>query len=183
MKKQSFSSVDLIILGCIFKKSLSAHDLARLIEKKHANRLVKISTPAVYKSCKRLHADGFLVGETIKATAQPEKTIYLLNEKGKARFLVLMEHFSSQIEPFFLSYNAFLYHIENLNKKEGMKMLHNLHNELSKLNQWIAQHEKEESGNLAFSSKAILKQYRMVINTLCMWSEETMQDYRKLKKN
>lgn len=181
MNQQPVSTIDLIILGCLLGKPMSAYDLARLIEKKHASKLVKISAPAIYKSCIRLFAGGFLARKTTKATEQPEKTIYSLNKKGRERFLALMAHFSSNIEPFFLNCNAFLYHIEKLDKHDSLKMLQNLRDELSKLKTWVVQHEKEESRNLSFASKAIVKQYRMIITTLCVWCDEVVREYKQLK--
>ena len=180
MSKQFISTVDLVILGFLSEKPMSAYDLAQLIEEKHASKLVKISTPTVYKNCKRLFADGFLSGKTTQKTKQPEKTVYSLTKKGTERFAFLMAHFSSNIEPIFFNFNAFIYHLGKLNKRDGLKMLKNLHDELSKFKIWIAQHEKEESESLAFPNKAIVKQYRMIATTLYTWGDEVMRDYQKL---
>lgn len=174
----SLSPVDLMILGFLVKTPMSAYDLARLIEESYANKLVKISTPAVYKSCKRLSAEGYLIGKTIKRSEQPEKTIYTLSRKGKERFTFLMSHFSSHVHPFFFDCNAFLYHIEKLDKNDGLKMLESLYDELSKMKSWIIQHEKENLAELSFASKAIVKQYRMVITTLVAWCGETLREYK-----
>ncbi len=182
MNQQPPSTVDLIMLGLLFERPMSAYALARLIEERHANKLVKISTPAVYKSCKRLFAEGFLSGRITKGSEQPEKTVYTLSKKGKERFIFLMTYFSSRLEPFFLDFNVFLYHIEKLNKKDGLQMLENLHEELSKLKAWIIQHEKEDCAKFSFATKAIVKQYRMVITTLVAWCDETLRDYKVIKK-
>lgn len=178
MKQQSVSTVDLVILGFLVTQELSAYDLARLIETKHANKLVKISTPAVYKTCKRLHASGFIVQKG--GAKHSEKIVYSISKSGRGYFLFLMKHFSSHIEPFFFGFNAFLYHIQTLSKKDGLSMLESLEGELLLLKEWITAHEKEIMQDAPFASKAIVKQYRMVIATLCLWCKDVVRDYKAL---
>lgn len=175
------STIDLIILGFLLDRRMNAYELASFITEKQIGRFLKISTPAVYKSCNRLYSSGYLDGDAVREGAQPEKTIYSINKKGRERFLALMEHFSSQFVPFFLDCNAFIWNIEKVEKKHGLKMLRNLRDELSGLNKWIPQHEKEESANLTFAGRAIIKQYRMTISAILRWSEELIKDYNKLK--
>lgn len=182
MKKElTASAIDLIILGALSERAMSAYDLACMIDEKHVNRFLKISAPAIYKNCKRLYGSGLLDGKTSKEGEQPEKTIYRINEKGKERFFALMEHFSSSATPFFLDFNAFIWNIEKAGKKQGLKMLEKLRDDLSGLKAWIIEHEKEEAPNLTFAGKAIVKQYRMTVSALLSWSEETVRDYKRIK--
>lgn len=178
-KQLNTSTIDLIILGILSEKPMSAYDLACLIEEKQVGRLLKISTPSIYKSCKRLYGLDFLDGKTSKEGEQPEKTIYRINKKGKERFFALMEHFSSTVTPFFLDFNAFIWNIEKAEKKQGLKMLEKLRDELLALKAWIIEHEKEKSPNLTFAGKAIVKQYRMTVSALVSWAEETVEDYKR----
>lgn len=175
------STIDLIILGILLDRPMGAYELTCYIGERQIGRLLKISTPAIYKSCKRLYKSGCLDGKIVKEGEQPEKTIYGINKKGRAKFYSLMEYFSSDIKPFFIDFNAFLWSIEKLEKKHGLRMLKNLRDELSNLKTWIIRHEKEEYKNLSFAGRAIIKQYRMTISTLLSWSEETLQDYKKIK--
>ncbi|MBI5115749.1 PadR family transcriptional regulator [Candidatus Poribacteria bacterium] len=179
MKTSTASTIDLIILGILLDRPMNAYELACLIDEKQVGRFLKISTPAIYKSCKRLHKSGFLDARTAKEAENPRKTIYNVNKRGKERFFALMEHFSSNITPFFLDFNAFLWNIERAGKRRGLRMLERLHGELSNLNAWIIEHEKEQEMNLSFPAKAIVKQYRMTIATLLKWCEETVEDYKQ----
>lgn len=181
MENKTASTIDLIILGFLLDKTMNAYELANVVTEKQVGRFLKISTPAIYKNCRRLYADGFLKREIVKEGEQPEKTIYSINRSGEERFSALMGHFSSNFTPFFLDCNAFIWNIGKIEKKQGQKMLKDLHNELSDLNQWIIQHEKEESENVSFAGRAIIKQYRMIISTLLCWSTEVLKDYKKLK--
>lgn len=182
MKKElPISTIDLIILGVLLERPMSAYDLACMIEEKQVGRFLKISTPAVYKSCKRLCGSGLLDGKTSKEGEQPEKIIYRINEKGKERFFALMEHFSSHVMPFYLDFNAFIFNVEKAGKQRGLKMLKKLRDELLDLKAWIVEHEREELPNMTFAGKAIVKQYRLTVSALLSWSEEIVEDYKKMK--
>ena len=56
------SPVNLLIMGLLMDRSLSAYDLAQIVETQIFGRLVKISSPAVYKNVKEL-SRGRLPGD------------------------------------------------------------------------------------------------------------------------
>ena len=43
------ATIDLIVLGILKKKSLSAYDIQKLVEYRNISKWVKISTPSIYK--------------------------------------------------------------------------------------------------------------------------------------
>lgn len=175
------SAIDLVILGVLLEHPFSAYDLARLIEEKQVYRFLKISTPAIYKSCRRLYAAGVLEGDISRKGRQPEKTIYRINEAGKERFMVLMEKISSNTMPFYLDFNAAIFHLEKVGKRHGLELLKDLRDELSKWKEWIVQHEQEQLPTATFAAKAIMKQYRMTISALFLWAKELVDDYEAAK--
>jgi len=175
------SAINLILLGFLLEKEMSPYDLVSHIEDRQINKFLKISTPAVYKRLKGLALEGFIQGKAMRQGAQSEKTVYTINKKGKERFVALMEHHSSTFPPFFFDCNAFIWNLEKVGKSEGLQMLTNLQKALSGWQIWIVQHEKEVSNLLPFSSRAIVKQYRMMVFTLVEWIEEVIMDYKKLK--
>ncbi len=176
------STIDLIILGLLFENAMSPYDLVCHISDRQIGKFLKISAPAIYKRCKGLAAEGSISGKVIKEGALPEKTVYSISKKGKERFYLLMGHFSSNITPFFLDCNAFVWNIEKIDKKTGLQMLVNLQKEFMGLKIWIFQHEKEVSGYLPFSSRMIVKQYRMILLTLLEWIKDVITDYKSIKQ-
>ncbi|MFA5902351.1 MAG: PadR family transcriptional regulator [Desulfobacula sp.] len=176
------STIDLIILGILLNNPLNAFELTRFMDTYHIGRLVKISKPAVYKCCKRLFQSGFLDGETVREGEMPEKVIYSVNEKGRGRFYELMEHFSSNLNPFYFEFNSFIYHLDKMPKHEALKMLENFKTQLSDIRKWVLLHEKEQSAKRSFASKSIVKQYRMMIVTLGIWIDETIEDFKQEMK-
>ncbi len=172
------STIDLIILGILLDKEMSAYEMANFIERRGIDQLVKISKPAVYKNSKRLYKSGYLDGLKVREGELPEKMVYSMNEKGLAKFHDLMKYYSSNTDPFFLDFNSFLWNIEKLETSEAVGMLVNLKNQLLGIKKWILQHEKEAQSDASFSSRMIIKQYRMMIVTLVKWVEETIEEFK-----
>jgi len=48
------SSIDLIILGFLKKKSMSAYEIVRYIEFKRMKKWVKVGSPTIYQNIKKL---------------------------------------------------------------------------------------------------------------------------------
>ncbi len=173
------STIDLIILGILLKEPQNAFELTKYIEDKNIWRFIKISKPAVYKSCKRLLGAGYLDGKRAKDGEMPEKVIYSVNQKGRERFYELMKHFSENLIPFYFEFNTFLWNIDHLEVKEGLEMLQNVETELKSFFHWIVQHEKQIPSDASFASRKIVKQYRMMLSTLVTWARETITEYKQ----
>ena len=172
------STIDLIILGILLENPMNAFELTRLVDNKEIGKLLKISEPAIYKCCKRLFKAGYVDGEKVREGEMPEKVIYSVNQKGQGRFYELMEHFSGKLNPFFFEFNSFLWNIDNVEKTKALEMLKNLRDQLLALKNWIIQHEKETPSSSGFAIRMIHKQYRMMLTTLAIWIEETINDYK-----
>ena len=174
------SIIDLVILGVLTEGPKSAYELTNFIADKQVNRLLKISDPAIYKSCKRLMNEGYVAGKAVKKGNQAEKTVYRLNKNGKLRFLELMQHYSSSFQPFYIEFNAFIWNLERVDKNEGLKMLDALQKELVKIQSWLADHMSEVSNSATFSARMIMKQYSMMMVTLLDWIDEVIIEFKIL---
>lgn len=174
------STIDLIILGVLMEQSMNAYELVNTIESKKAGHILKISKPAIYKSCKRLYKGGYLDGVRIREGESPEKVIYSINDTGKKYFYKLMEHFSKNLKPFHLEFNTFLWNIDKLDKQKGLAMLKTLQSELKIITKYVMSHEEEVQHSINFASKMIVKQYRMMFETLIQWIDETIEEYKNL---
>lgn len=176
------STIELIILGILQEKSMSAYEVVQYMEVRQIERLVKISKPSVYKICKRLYKEEYLTGKIVREGENPEKIIYSVNKKGQTLFLDLMQYFSGNIQPFFFDFNCFLWNIEKLEKKQALEMLLSLKAEFKQWAHWIIVHEKEVQ-NAPFSVRMIVKQYRMTIHTMLDWIKEVVIEFKRNKIN
>ncbi len=144
---------------------------------------MKISKPAVYKSCKRLFKADLLDGRIVRKGELPEKVIYTVNPKGKRHFNDLMKHYSSNIQHIYFNFNSFLWHIEKLDRPEALDMLEGLQRSLITIKTWLKAHAEDKhcDATIPFSGKMIIKQYQMIMAALVEWIAETISEYKKLK--
>lgn len=173
------STIDLIVLGILMQGAKSAYEMVRFIRENQLASVLKISEPAVFKSCRRLAEAGLLDGETIRTSGVPDKVVYAVNASGQARFQELMCHFTREYKPFYLDINAVVWNIENLPGEEGRKLLAGLQVQLSMAKKYIIQHEAEMRDKLPFGPRQIVKQYRMTITALADWIDEAVKEFER----
>ncbi len=164
-------------MGILIQQPMNAYELTAFVEERQINKLLKISTPAIYKGSKRLYQSGYLDGKAVREGEHPEKFIYTINQKGKEYFYELMKHYSENIQPFYIDFNVFIWNLNNLSHQDAMTELEELRKGLYNWRDWVTRHEKEAS-HAPFSVRMIIKQYRMIFFTLTQWIDELIRDYQ-----
>ncbi|EQA44095.1 transcriptional regulator, PadR family [Leptospira broomii serovar Hurstbridge str. 5399] len=172
------STIDLIILGILIKRPMNAYEIVQYVENDQVDRMIKISVPAIYKSCKRLFQAGYLIGKTEKEGENPEKVIYSINAAGKKYFYELIRNFSSKVQPFYIDFNAVILNLDRLDREEGLATLLTLKKQIFAWKKWILEHEKDMK-SAPFPVKSIIKQYRMTFSALFDWIEQTIREFKK----
>jgi DNA-binding PadR family transcriptional regulator len=176
---EKISVVNLLVMGLLIERPMSAYDIAQVVDNQIIGRLVKVSSPAVYKNIRELHRSGCLEAEKVKAGEMPEKKVYSVTEVGRAYFFSLMEYYSSSVSNYYFDFNTFLINIDKVDRERGMKMLENLRDQFYKWKTWIVEHEQEaRARNVYFGGRAVIKQYRMMTYALIAWVEEVIEEYR-----
>lgn len=179
MKRKTYSIVDMVVLSILLKEPMNAYRLAQLVEQRSITRLVKLSTPAIYKSCKRLFEQGNLIDSLERDGEAPEKTMYKVSAKGLKRFEQLMAHFASTISPFYFDINSVIFSLEQLDFEQGLKLIKTYEAEISAIQLWLIPHSKEAQAKATFSNRMIVKQYLMIVNVLMEWVEQLREEYIK----
>ena len=175
------STIDLIILGILIESPMNAYEITQYIRDRQIRTFLKISDPAIYKSCKSLLHEGFLNGTSVKEGNQPDKTVYTINPDGRARFDVLMIYYSSNLKTWNIEFNAFMWNLEKVDKKQGLEMLKDRGYELRGKESWFKNHVIELLPYIPFSARMVLTQYSMMTTTLVAWIEGATEEYEKLK--
>ena len=71
------ATIDLIVLGILKKKSLSAYDIQKLVEYRNISKWVKISTPSIYKKVIQLEEKGYItVQQSKRGKCQKRQSIH-----------------------------------------------------------------------------------------------------------
>ncbi len=179
MNKEIYSTIDMVLLGILLKEPMNAYRLAQFAEQQSLSRLVRLSTPAIYKSCKRLFKHGFLDGELKRDGEAPEKKIYEVTLKGHDRFKELMAHFAGAIPPFYFDINSVVYSLEQLDFEQGLKLIDAYALEIKIMLSWLIPHSQEAKARSSFASRMIIKQYLMMVNVLVEWVENLREEFIK----
>ncbi len=171
------SSIDLVILGFIKKRPMSAYELAKLVAATRMSKWTKVGEPTIYQNIKKLAAGGFLSAETARMGNMPEKSIYTLTPAGEAHWHDLMERFSSEPGKIYFDFNAFVFNLGLVNRREGLAMLGHLkdyfHRGMENLEQDMA-----DLQGVAHVGKSIMKQYHIMFEGMIRWVEELIGEYR-----
>lgn len=173
------STIDLIVLSILNIGPKSAYDLVRYVRDKQVDKVLKISEPAIFKCCRRLANNGYLKGIRIQGNSSPSKVIYEINESGQSRLLELMHYYANNYQSFYIEFNAFIWNLDNLQADKARELLYALQKQLHVASIMVTEHEKEVVSHLPFGPRQIVKQYRMVINTLAQWIDELIEDFNK----
>jgi len=174
------STIDLIILGILTESPMNASEIIQYISERQIGNFLKISDPAIYKSCKRLLHDGLVDGTSVKEGNQPNKTVYRINPDGEFKFNQLMVHYSSNLNNWNIEFNAFMWNLEKVDKQQGLQMLANLGDLLREKESWFKDHVVELLPYIPFSARMVLTQYSMMTTTLLAWIEGATEEYERL---
>lgn len=177
--RKNQSIIDMVVLGILIKQPMNAYALAQFVEQYNVTRLVKLSTPAIYKSCKRLYEQNHLTGELKRDGEAPEKMLYQVNQTGRARFAELMSHFASNITPFYFDINSVVYSLEGLDFEQGLELIDIYTVQIKQVMEFLIPHSKETNATATFANRMIVKQYLMTVRVLIDWIEELREEYIK----
>lgn len=83
-------SIEIMILGALMERSMSAYEMDKVMEERNIRRWIRISSPSVYRNVIRLCDEGLVTGVAVKEGEMPEKTVYTITDAGRKRFTQLM---------------------------------------------------------------------------------------------
>lgn len=175
--KKTYSIIDMVVLSILLRQPMNAYALAQYVEQNQVTRLVKISTPAIYKSCKRLYEQKHLNGKLTRDGEAPEKKFYTVTDSGNARFTELMQHFSNSITPFYFEINSVVYGLEGLDYEDGLELIDTYMSQIKTMQSYLIPHSQEAQAKATFASRMIVKQYLMTVEVLVKWIEELREEF------
>jgi DNA-binding PadR family transcriptional regulator len=165
------STVDLMLLGVLIKKPMNAYEIKKKMELRNIQKWVRISSPSVYKNLIKLHQSGYIDGETVREGEMPEKTVYTINDKGRAYFIELMHCYSQDAVKVYIDFCTFISNIDCVSPSEGLGMIQNLRERLVEEQTAIAAH-RQRNENIPYSSAAIIDLYAQMYDLFQHWAED-----------
>ncbi len=115
-------STELLLLGLLDSQSMHGYELHELLE--HRLKFVSdLKKPTAYRTLERLHEQGLVDREAQRAGKRPERLVYHLTEKGRARFRQLLREELGTSGPVIYPGNAALLFADRLTPEECATLL------------------------------------------------------------
>ena len=165
------ATIDLIVLGILKKKSMSAYDIQKLVEYRNISKWVKISTPSIYKKVIQLEEKGYITSTQVKEGKMPEKAVYTLTDSGKSQFEKLMIEISLKPIHIFLDFNAVIVNLDSLSRENQKVCLANIEDNIKTLKAYLEENEnlKKNAPEIPKTGIAVLEQQLILIQAIETW--------------
>lgn len=165
------AAIDLIVLGMLTKKPLSAYDIQKIVDYRNISKWVKISTPSIYKKVIQLEEKGYITSSTIKEGKMPEKAVYSLTAAGEKEFEKLMMEMSCKPIHIFLDFNAVIVNLHSLPKEKQRLCIANIEDNLTVLKTYLQDNIniKEMSPDIPKTGMAVLQQQFILVQAIETW--------------
>lgn len=165
------ATIDLIVLGILKKKPMSAYDIQKLVEYRNISKWVKISTPSIYKKVIQLEEKGYILSHIEKEGKMPEKSVYSLTEKGKQQFEKLMVEISCKPINIFLDFNAVIVNLDSMPKEKQQECLDNIESSMAVLKAYLEENIalKNSDNDIPATGMAVLQQQHILAEAIEEW--------------
>lgn len=165
------ATIDLIVLGILKKKPMSAYDIQKLVEYRNISKWVKISTPSIYKKVIQLEEKGYILSHIEKEGKMPEKSVYSLTEKGKQQFEKLMVEISCKPINIFLDFNAVIVNLDSMPREKQQECLDNIESSMAVLKAYLEENIalKNSDHDIPATGMAVLQQQRILAEAIEEW--------------
>lgn len=176
------SIVNLVILGMVMEKPISAYEIVKEVEARNMNKWVKISPPAIYKNVIQLNKKEYIHGEIIKEGKMPEKNVYTLTKKGHDYFMKLMDDYSKDFGNTYFSFTPVLMNLSKVDPAYASELLDTLKIRIQENKNTLIQRDKYSS-KIPPTGQALIKLYKELFILLDNWMDDftTMYEQEKNK--
>ena len=173
------ATIDLIVLGMLKKKSLSAYEIQKLVEYRNISKWVKISTPSIYKKVIQLEEKGFLQSVSVRENNMPEKAVYSLTTNGELEFERLMRELAAQPIRIFLDFNAVIVNLDSLPPEKQTSCIADIEKQIKILKSYLEENlrEKENVPEIPETGMAVLQQQIVLADTIEKWIESLKEKF------
>ena len=172
------ATIDLIVLGMLKDKPLSAYEIQKLVEYRNISKWVKISTPSIYKKVIQLEKKGYILGKTTKEGNMPEKAVYTLTRKGEEEFENLMFDISSKPINILLDFNSVIVNLDNLPIDKQKECINRIEANSTIFKSYLRENleAKKNLSDVPEMGKAVLYQQIMLVEAIEEWIKSVKQD-------
>jgi len=165
------ATIDLIVLGMLKKRPMSAYDIQKLVEYRKISRWVRVSTPSIYKKALQLEEKGLVSANMVREGKMPEKAVYTLTAAGEAEFERLMLEIAEQPIHIFLDLNAVIVNLDSLPPEGQRACVAGIKRNVAALRAYLEESllEKESAPDIPETGMAVLRQQLVLAEAIEQW--------------
>lgn len=165
------ATIDLIVLGIVKQKPISAYDIQKIVEYCNISKWVKISTPSIYKKVLQLEEKGLIKSTIVKEGKMAEKAIYAITDHGNKEFEHLMLEIADQPIHIFLDFNAVIVNLNSLPIEKQKVCISHIENNIKTMKSYLEENknEKEQLPDIPETGKAVLQQQLILAEAIEKW--------------
>lgn len=170
------SSIDLIILGIVMERPQSAYDIQKDVAYHQLDKWTRVSVPSIYKKVLQLRQNGDLTSTHVKGERFAEKAVYAITERGKARFLELMEACAAKPLAVLFDFNVVIANLNKLERPVAVRLLDTLESNFIKAREECLERPACFPG-LPLAGRTIMDQQAAVCDALLAWLSTFRRQY------
>lgn len=177
------AAIDLIVLGMLKKKSMSAYDMQKLVEYRNISKWVKISTPSIYKKAVQLEEKGLIRADMVREGKMPEKAVYSLTKAGEQEFERLMFEIAAKPIHIFFDFNAVIVNLDSLSLDSQILCIDNISQNIGSLKSYLQENlrEKETIPEIPETGLEVLRQQLVLAEAIENWIVSLKESRQKRK--
>ena len=162
-------SIEIMILGALIERPMSANEMDKTMEDRNIRRWIRISSPSVYRNVIRLCDEGYADGTVVKEGEMPEKTVYTITDKGRARFADLMDEAAALPARVDFSFLPVLANISLVDEDTGRALIDTHRSTAERVDRLIPAYERLEA---RATMELCADTYRLVADHLARFEQE-----------
>ena len=173
-REDNMSVVDLMLLGFLHDKPMNAYEIKKEVESKNLVWWIKMSSPSIYRNISALSDKGYIDGETVREGEMPEKTIYTINQKGRAYFSQLMEQYANNPPKIYLDFTATISNLNHVDSETGQRILDNLYHTFRETQKILAAIENSYD---RYQAKVVTQLNQQMYDLFCNWIAKFKEEF------
>ena len=169
------SNANLILLGFLAERPMSAYDIHKQVQFRNLSHWVKLGKATIFKNVGVLEQKGYLSGTTQREGKLPEKTVYSLTAEGREYFLELMQAAAYENIPLLFDFNTVIGNLTKIPPQKAIEYIQAIKSTLSAKRDFIAGYVPQRQ-HVQGTGRAIMRQQRLVLDARLAWANEVEQD-------
>lgn len=173
------STIDLMLLGALIRKDASAYEIKKAMEMREIQYWVKISSPSIFKNLVALHKKGYIDGHAVREGEMPEKTVYSVNEKGRAYFMELMVKYAGDPGMVYMDFTAFVANLHLVDRETGLALISELKEKMAGVKEEMRIKTKRKKEFIPYHAVSLMELYYKMYALFYDWTEQLYADYSR----